>query len=94
MLDRVTEDRREQRAEMVQRAPREFRKSLLAIVIALACCQSAFAQLDDILKKADARLNERDTSSLSDNKIVAGLKQALQVSTSKAVAATAGLTDF
>ncbi len=79
---------------MVQRAPREFRKSLLAIVIALACCQSAFAQLDDILKKADARLNERDTSSLSDNKIVAGLKQALQVSTSKAVAATAGLTDF
>ena len=33
------------------------------------------AQLDDILKKADDALNHRDTSSLSDDKIVSGLKQ-------------------
>src|SRR5580693_6721720 len=65
-----------------------MRTSLLAIVIALGCCISAVAQLDDILKKADATLQQRDTSSLSDSKIVAGLKQALEISTSKAVAAT------
>jgi hypothetical protein len=49
---------------------------------------SSAAQLDDILKKADAALAHRDTSGLSDSKIVAGLKQALQFSTSKAVAST------
>jgi hypothetical protein len=65
-----------------------MRTSLLAIVIALGCCISAVAQLDDILKKADATLQQRDTASLSDSKIVAGLKQALEISTSKAVAAT------
>ena len=65
-----------------------MRTSLLAIVIALGCCIFAVAQLDDILKKADATLQQRDTSSLSDSKIVAGLKQALEISTSKAVAAT------
>ena len=65
-----------------------MRTSLLAIVIALGCCIFAVAQLDDILKKADATLQQRDTASLSDSKIVAGLKQALEISTSKAVAAT------
>jgi hypothetical protein len=40
-----------------------MRTSLLAIVIALGCCISAVAQLDDILKKADATLQQRDTSS-------------------------------
>ena len=65
-----------------------MRTYLLAIVIALGCCIFAVAQLDDILKKADATLQQRDTSSLSDSKIVAGLKQALEISTSKAVAAT------
>src|SRR3954453_13292664 len=49
---------------------------------------SSAAQLDDILKKADAALEHRDTSGLSDTKIVAGLKQALQFSTAKAVAVT------
>jgi hypothetical protein len=65
-----------------------MRSSLLAIALALSCSISAVAQLDDILKKADASLERRDTSSLSDSKIVSGLKQALQVSTSKAVALT------
>jgi hypothetical protein len=65
-----------------------MRSSLLAIVLAISFCTSAAAQLDDILKKADASLEHRDTSSLSDSKIVSGLKQALQVSTSKAVALT------
>jgi len=65
-----------------------MRYSLLVIALALSCSISAVAQLDDILKKADASLERRDTSSLSDSKIVSGLKQALQVSTSKAVALT------
>jgi uncharacterized protein DUF4197 len=48
----------------------------------------AQVQLGDILKKADETLNQRSTSGLSQNKIVAGLKQALQVSTRRAVATT------
>lgn len=43
--------------------------------------------MDEILKKAGAALGH-DTSQLSDDKIIAGLKEALQVSTSKAVALT------
>lgn len=54
----------------------------------LPCCQPlAGAQLDEILKKAGAALGH-DNSQLSDDKIIAGLKEALQVSTSKAVALT------
>ncbi len=64
-----------------------MRISLLAVVLAL-CSLPAAAQLDDILKKADAALAHRDTSGLTDDKITAGLKQALQVSTGKAVALT------
>lgn len=64
-----------------------MRASLLTIVLALSST-FATAQLDDILKKADAALEHRDTSGLSDDKIIAGLKQALSVSTSKAVATT------
>jgi hypothetical protein len=48
----------------------------------------AQAQLGDILKKADETLNQRSTAGLSNDKIIAGLKQALQVSTGKAVALT------
>jgi hypothetical protein len=59
----------------------------LTIVLAL-CSLPAAAQLDDILKKADDALNHRDVSSLSDDKIISGLKQALEISTSKAVATT------
>ena len=64
-----------------------MRPALFAVVLAL-CGSTAFAQLDDILKKADEAIEHRDTSGLSNDKIIAGLKQALQVSTSKAVAST------
>ncbi len=46
------------------------------------------AQLDDILKKAGDTLSSHSTAGLSNDKIVAGLKEALQVSTGKAVALT------
>lgn len=61
---------------------------LLTLALSLCCSTSAVAQLDEILKQADDSLQHRDTSGLSDTKIIAGLKQALQVSTSKAVALT------
>src|SRR3954468_11363883 len=48
----------------------------------------ANAQFGDILKKADEALKGRSTAGLSNDKIVAGLKQALQVSTGNAVAST------
>jgi hypothetical protein len=63
-----------------------MRKVLIAIIVSLCC--SAQAQLDQILRKADESLNQRNTSGLSNDKIIAGLKQALQVSTAKAVAVT------
>jgi hypothetical protein len=63
-----------------------MRKFLIAIIVSLCC--SAQAQLDQILRKADESLNQRNTSGLSNDKIIAGLKQALQVSTAKAVAVT------
>lgn len=59
---------------------------LLSLSVALCLCCPAFAQLDDVLKQAEAAAQHRDTSGLSNDKIIAGLKQALQVSTSKAVA--------
>ena len=61
-----------------------MRSSLLASVLLMGCF--AQAQLGDILKKADETLNQRSTAGLSNDKIIAGLKQALQVSTGKAVA--------
>src|SRR5581483_8589101 len=64
-----------------------MRLSLLAIALVLCSLPSA-AQLDEILKKADSALEHRDISGLSDDKIIAGLKQALQVSTGKAVSLT------
>ncbi len=64
-----------------------MRRTVLIISLAL-CSLPAAAQLDDILKKADDALNHRDISGLSDDKIISGLKQALEISTSKAVAAT------
>ncbi len=64
-----------------------MRLSLLAIALVLCSLPSA-AQLDEILKKADSALEHRDISGLSDDKIIAGLKQALQVSTGKAVSVT------
>jgi len=63
-----------------------MRSATLAVILSLTC--SAQAQLGDILKKADETLNQRNTSNLSNDKIIAGLKEALQVSTGKAVALT------
>jgi hypothetical protein len=48
----------------------------------------ATAQLGEIIKKANESLNQHSTAGLSNDKIIAGLKEALQVSTSKAVALT------
>jgi len=63
---------------------------IIVLLIAFAFCSSTYsaAQLDDLLKKAGEGIEHRDTSHLSDDKIIAGLKQALQVSTAKAVAIT------
>lgn len=63
-----------------------MRNALIAIVLSLV--GSAQAQLDQIFKRADESLNQRSTSGLSNDKIIAGLKEALRVSTGKAVAVT------
>ncbi len=63
-----------------------MRAAFLTSVLFLSCL--AHAQLGDILKKADETLNQRSTAGLSNDKIIAGLKEALQVSTGKAVALT------
>ena len=65
-----------------------MRTSLLILALALCCCICAAAQLNEPLKQADAALEHPDSSSLSDDQIVAGLRQALEFSTSKAVALT------
>lgn len=65
-----------------------MKSAFLIAALTLCLCASASAQLDQILKEADQALEHRDTSSLSDTKIISGLKQALQFSTSRAVAAT------
>jgi len=63
-----------------------MRAEFLAAVLFFSCL--AQAQLGDILKKADETLNQRSTAGLSNDKIIAGLKEALQVSIGKAVALT------
>jgi len=63
-----------------------MRAVLITGVLFLSCL--AQAQLGDILKKADETLNPRNTAGLSNDKIIEGLKEALQVSTGKAVALT------
>src|SRR4051794_16174522 len=65
---------------------------LVLFALVLFASGNMHAQLDDILKKANEGLNRasgtNSASGLSNDKIVAGLKEALQVSTGKAVAAT------
>jgi hypothetical protein len=63
-----------------------MRAAFLSAVLFLSLVASA--QLDDILKKADEALNQRYTAELSNDRIIAGLKEALQVSTRKAVTLT------
>ncbi len=60
----------------------------LFVTIALAGSVPASAQLADILKKADAAMEHRDSSDLPEEKIIAGLKEALEVGTTNAVALT------
>ena len=60
----------------------------LVVGFSLTCSQQmAGEQLDEIFKKAGTVLGH-DNSQLSDDKIIAGLKEALQISTGKAVALT------
>lgn len=64
-------------------------RALRFVLSVILCCGVAAAiQIEQIVKQAEDSLQRRDTSGLSDNKIIAGLKQALQVSTSRAVAQT------
>jgi hypothetical protein len=67
-----------------------MRRILLVSLVVLLVSISCFAQLGDILKSAEnaAQPTAPDTSGLSDSKITAGLKQALQVSTGNAIAST------
>ncbi len=60
----------------------------IAFLSFLLLASLAWGQLGDILKKADDALNQRSTAGLTDEKIIAGLKEALRVSTGKAVALT------
>ena len=53
-----------------------MRLFVLGIVLALYCSAYSLAQFDEILKKAGETLAHRDTSGLTDDKIIAGLKQA------------------
>ena len=65
-----------------------MRFSKLGIVLTLCCATYSLAQLGEVLKQAGESIQGRSTAGLSEDKIVAGLKQALQLSTSKAVALT------
>jgi len=65
-----------------------MRAFLVIVVMAFCCSTPSVAQLDDVLKKAGETLDHRNTAGLSEEKIIAGLKEALQVSTTKAVALT------
>jgi len=58
------------------------------LIAVLFCAGLAQAQFGDIVKWANDALNQRSTAGLSNDKIVAGLKEALQVSTTKAVSLT------
>ena len=64
-----------------------MRLFILGIVLALFCC-TCTAQFGDILKKAGEALGKNNASGLSNDKITAGLKQALEISTGKAVSLT------
>ena len=65
-----------------------MRRTVFSVVLLALATLPCSAQFGDILKKAESAVQHSDTSNLSDGKIVDGLKQALQVSTSKAVAST------
>ena len=68
------------------------RASLLTLVLALCSSTFVIAQLGASLKRTNAALAPHDPSELSEEKIVAGLKEALEVGISRAIA-TAGKHD-
>ncbi len=63
-----------------------MRAAFLVAVLFLSCL--AQAQFGELLKRANDALNQRSATGLSNDKIVAGLEEALQVSTKNAVAVT------
>jgi len=65
-----------------------MRARLYTFVLALGCTAFSAGQLDHAIKKANSALGPREIASLSDEKIISGLKEALEVSTTKAVALT------
>ena len=65
-----------------------MRARLHTFVLALGCTAFSAGQLDHAIKKANSALGPREIASLSDEKIISGLKEALEVSTTKAVALT------
>ena len=67
-----------------------MRRILLLFFLVLLASTCCFGQLGDILKDAESvvQSSNPDTSNLSNGKIAAGLKQALQLSTGNAVART------
>jgi len=69
-----------------------MRLPLLAFALALCCSVFAAAQPGNPAKEADDALDVRNVSTLNDATIVAGLKQALELSTSHAIT-LAGRTD-
>jgi len=69
-----------------------MRLSLLTVVLAVCCCTYAAAQVNENRKEADKASDHGDTSSLTDDQIVAGLKQALEVGINRSVA-LAGKSD-
>ena len=65
-----------------------MRPSPLTIALAICLCACAAAQLSDSHTPADGTPDQRDASVAADDHIVAALKQALELATSKAVAVT------
>src|SRR5215831_9756031 len=68
-----------------------MKKSILVLILiagGMFCVCPAQSTLGDIFRKAQQAAQSKNASSLSNDKITAGLKQALQISTGKAVAAT------
>jgi hypothetical protein len=67
-----------------------FMRRILLLSFMVLVSISCFGQLGDILKSAESAVqpSNSDTSGLSNGKITAGLKQALQLSTGNAVART------
>ena len=65
-----------------------MRPSLIALALALICSSYAPAQVDEALKKAGESIERGNGSGLSDDKIISGLKEALSVGATKAVALT------